>query len=207
MTKASALLQRTHCHRAQQAIVSNMLPNAVARLAGSAVLASAIGCAAANPHPAPAPTIVEHWVDSTLASLTLRERVGQMVMIWMLGDYTNTRDTTYAEIIRWVETGRHRRCLHVARHADRGGGQAQRPPAPRSGAAPRQLRPRAGDSAGSRADCSRTICSRPAARRSFRRNGHCRDRRATRTPTTWAAHRARRAARSAFTSISRPSST
>src|SRR5215510_13884853 len=43
------------------------------------------------------------WVDSTLASLTLRQRVGQMVMIWMLGDYTNTRDTTYAQIIRWVE--------------------------------------------------------------------------------------------------------
>jgi beta-N-acetylhexosaminidase len=26
-----------------------------------------------------------------------------MVMIWMLGDYTSTRDTAYAQIIRWVE--------------------------------------------------------------------------------------------------------
>jgi beta-N-acetylhexosaminidase len=43
------------------------------------------------------------WVDSTLASLTLRQRVGQMVMIWMLGDYTNTHDSTYAQIIDWVE--------------------------------------------------------------------------------------------------------
>jgi hypothetical protein len=26
------------------------------------------------------------WVDRTFASLSLRDRVGQMVMIWMLGD-------------------------------------------------------------------------------------------------------------------------
>jgi beta-N-acetylhexosaminidase len=45
----------------------------------------------------------QHWVDSTLATLSLRDRVGQMVMIWMLGDYTNTRDSSYAEVIRWVE--------------------------------------------------------------------------------------------------------
>ncbi|HEY9230365.1 MAG TPA: glycoside hydrolase family 3 protein, partial [Gemmatimonadaceae bacterium] len=67
--------------------------------------------------PAPAPTLTpgrldprtpltaaqRRWVDSTLATLSLKQRVGQMVMIWMLGDYTNTRDTTYAQIIRWVE--------------------------------------------------------------------------------------------------------
>jgi beta-N-acetylhexosaminidase len=43
------------------------------------------------------------WIDHTLGGLSLRQRVGQMVMIWMLGDYTNTRDTTYAQIIQWVE--------------------------------------------------------------------------------------------------------
>src|SRR3954471_18740722 len=43
------------------------------------------------------------WVDSTLATLSLRQRVGQMVMIWMLGDYTSTEDTTYAQVVRWVE--------------------------------------------------------------------------------------------------------
>src|SRR3954447_5970957 len=26
-----------------------------------------------------------------------------MVMVWMLGDYANTRDSAYAEVIRWVE--------------------------------------------------------------------------------------------------------
>jgi beta-N-acetylhexosaminidase len=42
------------------------------------------------------------WIDSTLATLSLRERVGQMVMVWLLGDYTSTTDSTYAEAIRWV---------------------------------------------------------------------------------------------------------
>jgi beta-N-acetylhexosaminidase len=43
------------------------------------------------------------WIDSTLATLSLRERVGQMVMVWMLGDYTNVHDSSYAEVIRWVQ--------------------------------------------------------------------------------------------------------
>jgi beta-N-acetylhexosaminidase len=41
-------------------------------------------------------------VDSTLASLTLRERVGQMINVWVLGDYTNERDSSFAEVLRWV---------------------------------------------------------------------------------------------------------
>ena len=43
------------------------------------------------------------WVDRTLAPLSLRERVGQMVMVWVLGDYTNVGDSSYAEVIRWIE--------------------------------------------------------------------------------------------------------
>jgi beta-N-acetylhexosaminidase len=43
------------------------------------------------------------WVESTLASLTLRERAGQMVNVWVLGDYTNTRDPSFAEVLRWIE--------------------------------------------------------------------------------------------------------
>lgn len=42
------------------------------------------------------------WVDRTLASLTLRQRVGQMVMVWVLGDYTSTGDSTFAEARRWI---------------------------------------------------------------------------------------------------------
>src|SRR5215211_286798 len=73
------------------------------------------GCTPVSRSPAPnaaapvasAPTALtesqRHWIESTLATLSLRERVGQMVMVWVLGDYTNTRDSSYAEVIRWVE--------------------------------------------------------------------------------------------------------
>ena len=41
-------------------------------------------------------------MEWTLASLTLRERVGQMVNVGVLGDYTNTRDPSLAEVLRWI---------------------------------------------------------------------------------------------------------
>jgi beta-N-acetylhexosaminidase len=43
------------------------------------------------------------WVDSTLSSLSLRQRVGQMVHVWALGDYTSSRDSTFLELRRWIE--------------------------------------------------------------------------------------------------------
>ena len=45
-------------------------------------------------------------MDSTLATLALRERVGQMVMVWVLGDYTSYGDSTFAEVRRWIERDR-----------------------------------------------------------------------------------------------------
>ena len=42
------------------------------------------------------------WVDSTLASLDLRARVGQMVHVWVLGDYTHWDEPSFAEVRRWV---------------------------------------------------------------------------------------------------------
>src|SRR5690349_2074178 len=36
------------------------------------------------------------WIEKTLASLSLHDRVGQMVMEWVLGDYTNVKDSSYA---------------------------------------------------------------------------------------------------------------
>ena len=42
------------------------------------------------------------WVERTLASLTLRERIGQMIHVWVLGDYTNTQDSSFAEVLRWI---------------------------------------------------------------------------------------------------------
>jgi beta-N-acetylhexosaminidase len=40
------------------------------------------------------------WVDSVLAGLSLRQRVGQMVWIWVLGDYTSTDDSSFARVRR-----------------------------------------------------------------------------------------------------------
>jgi beta-N-acetylhexosaminidase len=76
--------------------------------------AALIACAPATPSPTPtvpatvsstAPLTPEQqrWVDRTLAGLTLRQRVGQMVTIWSLGDYTSNGDTTFAQVRRWVE--------------------------------------------------------------------------------------------------------
>ena len=52
---------------------------------------------------APLTSQQQRWVDRTLESLTLRQRVGQMVTIWSLGDYTANGDTNYAQVRRWVE--------------------------------------------------------------------------------------------------------
>src|SRR4029079_12573980 len=45
----------------------------------------------------------QHWVDSTLAMLSLHDRVGQMVMVWVLGDYTSNGDSSFAEVRRWIQ--------------------------------------------------------------------------------------------------------
>ena len=42
------------------------------------------------------------WVDKTLARLTTRERVAQMVMLWVLGDYAHVDDSTFAATRRAV---------------------------------------------------------------------------------------------------------
>lgn len=86
--------------------------------------ALALGLAACQPAVAPSPVRLptlapgsvsstapltarqRHWIDSTLATLSLHDKVGQMVMVWMLGDYTNVQDSSYAEVIRWVEQDR-----------------------------------------------------------------------------------------------------
>jgi beta-N-acetylhexosaminidase len=41
-------------------------------------------------------------VERTLARLTPRERVAQMVMLWVLGDYAHVEDSTFAEVRRAV---------------------------------------------------------------------------------------------------------
>ncbi|MFL5563412.1 MAG: glycoside hydrolase family 3 protein [Gemmatimonadaceae bacterium] len=45
----------------------------------------------------------QRWADSTLASLTLRQRIGQMVSIWVMGDFANERDSGYTQLVDWIE--------------------------------------------------------------------------------------------------------
>ncbi|MEX2465281.1 MAG: glycoside hydrolase family 3 protein, partial [Gemmatimonadota bacterium] len=43
------------------------------------------------------------WVDLTLASLTLREKVGQLMMPWVLGDYAPAGSASHERIVRMIE--------------------------------------------------------------------------------------------------------
>ncbi|MBI1808790.1 MAG: hypothetical protein HYR75_02730, partial [Gemmatimonadetes bacterium] len=51
---------------------------------------------------APLNDAARQWIDQTMDRLTLRERVGQMLTVWLLGDYTSTTDPSFVEARRWV---------------------------------------------------------------------------------------------------------
>ncbi|GJG88348.1 hypothetical protein tb265_35290 [Gemmatimonadetes bacterium T265] len=42
------------------------------------------------------------WVDGTIASLSLRDRVAQLVTVWVLGDYVNRDDPSFVQVRRWI---------------------------------------------------------------------------------------------------------
>ena len=80
-------------------------------VAGVAVVGlAACGRAGAGAAPAPsgiAPGIPlndagRRWVEQSLASLSLRDRVAQLVMVWVLGDYTSTTDSSFVQARNWV---------------------------------------------------------------------------------------------------------
>ncbi len=62
---------------------------------------TALGPASPDPR-VPLTAAQRRWVDSVLATLSLRQRVGQMTWIWVLGDYTNSRERTFDEVRRWI---------------------------------------------------------------------------------------------------------
>ena len=45
----------------------------------------------------------QRWVDRTLTSLTLRERVGQLMMPWVAGDYTAVGSEEFEQVRKWVQ--------------------------------------------------------------------------------------------------------
>ncbi|MDQ6925436.1 MAG: hypothetical protein M3154_04275, partial [Candidatus Eremiobacteraeota bacterium] len=42
------------------------------------------------------------WIDSTVAALSLRDRVAQLVTVWVLGDYVNRDDSSFVQVRRWI---------------------------------------------------------------------------------------------------------
>ena len=45
------------------------------------------------------------WVDETLATLTLRQAVAQLVIPWIPGGYASASDADFEELLGWVEEG------------------------------------------------------------------------------------------------------
>jgi len=46
------------------------------------------------------------WIERTLASLTLREKIGQLIMPWVAGDYTAVGSAEFEQVRKWVQEDR-----------------------------------------------------------------------------------------------------
>ncbi len=45
----------------------------------------------------------QRWIDRTLASLTLRAKIGQLIMPWVGGDYTAVGSAEFEQVRKWVQ--------------------------------------------------------------------------------------------------------
>jgi beta-N-acetylhexosaminidase len=78
-----------------------MRPNELARVLLSAAL---VGCIPSRSALTPASSGADAaWVERTLASLSLREKAGQMIMPWVGGEYTSIDSPEFDRIAQWVE--------------------------------------------------------------------------------------------------------
>jgi len=75
------------------------------------IVAAVLGCAGgpavgrtAKPVPRPSSPVPAVSVDSLLASLTVRQQVGQLVIPWLSGSYTALDDSLFQVAARWVDT-------------------------------------------------------------------------------------------------------
>jgi len=57
----------------------------------------------AHPGPGPLTAAESSWVEHTLASLTLREKVGQLIMPWVGGEYAPVGSPEFEQARRWVQ--------------------------------------------------------------------------------------------------------
>jgi beta-N-acetylhexosaminidase len=85
---------------------------ALSLLGCGVVLWGGLSCAPAPPPGTPVPPAAfylepddqgHRWVEETLASLSLREAVGQLIMPWMSGAYTSTTGPEFQEFSRYVK--------------------------------------------------------------------------------------------------------
>src|SRR2546430_17673647 len=75
------------------------------------ILTAVLGCAGgrtvgrtAQPVPRPASPLPAASVDSVLATLTVRQRIGQVVVPWLSGSYTAFDDSLFQVAARWVDS-------------------------------------------------------------------------------------------------------
>ncbi len=75
------------------------------------IVAAVLGCAGghavrrtAQPVPRPSSPVPAVSVDSLLASLTVRQQVGQLVIPWLSGSYTALDDSLFQVAARWVDS-------------------------------------------------------------------------------------------------------
>ena len=75
------------------------------------IVAAVLGCAGghavgrtAKPVPRPSSPVPTVSVDSLLASLTVRQQVGQLVIPWLSGSYTALDDSLFQVAARWVDS-------------------------------------------------------------------------------------------------------
>ena len=72
----------------------------LAGLLGDLLDEASTGSAAGS---APEPLTGPEWVEATLFSLTLRQKVGQLMMPWVLGDYAPEGSASHERIVRMIE--------------------------------------------------------------------------------------------------------
>ena len=51
----------------------------------------------------PLSATAQHWVDSTLGTLSQRQRAAQLIHVWLVGDYESVSDSAFSATARWVK--------------------------------------------------------------------------------------------------------
>jgi beta-N-acetylhexosaminidase len=81
-----------------------VLPGHLGAVAAAGVAAAVAMACARPPQPLPeaSPRTGEAWVEGTLARMTLRQKVGQLIMPWIGGDYLADGTPEYEQLRHWV---------------------------------------------------------------------------------------------------------